>query len=63
SEGARGAELMMELKEERREEEEEEGESEELYEDPTETQGRMRARKYLPFNSFFYHRNTNVYSF
>ncbi len=46
SEGARGAgEVKMELKEERREEEEE-GESEELYEDPTESQGRMRARKY-----------------
>jgi hypothetical protein len=50
-------EVKMELKEERREEEEE-GESEELYEDPTVSQGRMRARKYLTFNSFFFHRNT-----
>jgi hypothetical protein len=57
----RTGEVKMELKEERREEEEE-GESEELYEDPTESQGRMRMRKYSPINSFFYHsdRNTNA---
>jgi hypothetical protein len=53
SEGARGAgEVKMELKEERREEEEVEGESDELYEDPTELPGRMRMRKYLLFYSF-----------
>ncbi len=44
--GGGAGEMKMELKEERREEEEVEGESEELYEDPTESQGRMRARKY-----------------
>jgi hypothetical protein len=54
---AGAGEVKMELKEERREEEEEEGESEELYEDPTELPGRMRMRKYLSFDLFFFHRN------
>jgi hypothetical protein len=61
SEGARRAgEVKMELKEERREEEEEEGESEELYEDPTEPQGRMRARKYSQINSFSIRNTINL---